>query len=443
MPVLSIKTYYIVEDIRWKPLWLIIAFLFFCIFIWLTSSLTTALIVLAIGLSIYAANHLYWLNRLYCWLAKPVPAKIPQGFGIWEDVFSALYKEQRKINRDRTQLSTTLARFKHAASALPDGIVVLNAQHEIEWCNEPAEFYLGIKLISDVSQPINYLIRDQDFVSYLNSYEYDESIRLKSTLNESILEFKIITYGTKQKLLICRDVTQLEKIDTMRRDFIANVSHELRTPLTVVGGFLETLNDIEGAIPDTTQHYFDMMQEQTSRMRLLIDDLLLLSKIESNTQAPDSDIINIVNQANQLQNDAQGLSLGKHTITLEIDPDLHLIGATREIQSAMSNLLSNAIRYSPDGGIIHITWSLIKGAPVFSVQDHGIGIEAKHIDRLEERFYRVDRGRSRLTGGTGLGLSIVKHILTRHQARLSIESEVGKGSTFSITFPKSRIARVE
>ena len=292
----------------------------------------------------------------------------------------------------------------------------------------------------DENQPINYLVRHGDFVSYLQEQDYSEPIKLKSWRNLDVtLEIQLIPYGTKQKLLICRDVTQLEKIETMRRDFIANVSHELRTPLTVVGGFVETLLDMEGAVPESTRSYFNMMQEQTMRMRLLIDDLLTLSHIESNVQAPENIEIDMPSLLNMIINDAKALSQGKHQIIANIDPHLNLLGATGELQSAMSNLISNAIRYTPTGGEIKVKWELINNQAVFSVSDNGIGIEQKHIDRLTERFYRVDRSRSRETGGTGLGLSIVKHILTRHQAKLEINSELGVGSTFSEVFPKARI----
>lgn len=242
-------------------------------------------------------------------------------------------------------------------------------------------------------------------------------------------------------------MTQLEKVDVMRRDFIANVSHELRTPLTVVGGFLETLSDMEGAVPENLKHYFTMMQEQTGRMRRIIEDLLTLSTIESNTGSPNNCEIEMRSLLQIILNDATGLSQGlnktKHTIHLDADPTLNLSGALEELRSAFSNLVSNAIRYTPESdthgrGEISISWGLRDGQPVFSVSDTGIGIEQKHIDRLTERFYRVDRSRSRETGGTGLGLSIVKHILIRHQAKLEISSEIGVGSTFSAVFPKAR-----
>ncbi len=361
---------------------------------------------------------------------------------MWEDIFASLYQEHRRHSRNQTQLSSALGRFRHAASALPDGVVVLNSANDIEWCNPPAEILLGLDLKQDENQPINYLVRHTDFVNYLQAQEYSDPIKIKSWRNsEVILEIQLIPFGTKQKLLICRDVTQLEKIETMRRDFIANVSHELRTPLTVVGGFVETLLDMDGAVPESTRGYFNMMQEQTTRMRRLIEDLLTLSHIESNAQAPEDTTIEMSALLNMLLNDANGLSQGKHKIFVEAEPQIDLIGAMDELQSALSNLVSNAIRYTPEGGEIHIIWQLRSNQAVFSVKDNGIGIEQLHIDRLTERFYRVDRSRSRETGGTGLGLSIVKHILTRHQAKLEVSSELGVGSTFSVIFPKARIAQ--
>jgi two-component system phosphate regulon sensor histidine kinase PhoR len=398
--------------------------------------------VFATGVVIYLLSHLYWLHKLNLWLKKPVLNNMPDGAGIWEDVFAALYQEHRRHSRSQTQLSTALGRFRHAASALPDGVVVLNAENEIEWCNPPAEVQLGLNLKQDQNQPITYLVRHGDFITYLQEQDYSEPIKLKSWRNAEItLEILLIPFGTKQKLLICRDVTQLEKIEAMRRDFIANVSHELRTPLTVVGGFVETLLDMDGAIPESTRTYFNMMQDQTSRMRRLIEDLLTLSHIESNVQPPEDNEIEMSALLNMLLNDAIALSQGRHQISVEADADLDLIGAVEELQSALGNLVSNAIRYTPQGGNILISWKIGDDHAIFSVKDDGIGIEQQHIDRLTERFYRVDRSRSRETGGTGLGLSIVKHILTRHQAKLEITSELGKGSTFSVVFPKARVLK--
>jgi two-component system phosphate regulon sensor histidine kinase PhoR len=429
-----------VQDIRWSAFWLALLLLFICLVLWATLGAVTALMVFSIAISLYLAKHLYWIHKLHRWYQKPNLSSIPDGSGVWEDIFSDIYRQQRRYTRNRAQISSVLDRFMHAASALPDGIVVLNDKDRIEWCNPPAEIQLGLVLDKDTGQPITYLVRHTDFLKYLQDQDYAEPIKLKSWRNpELTLEMQLIPFSGKQKLLICRDITQVEKLETMRRDFIANVSHELRTPLTVVSGFLETLMDMEGAVPESMRRYFGMMSEQTSRMRHLIEDLLTLSQLESGATAPQDAEIDMQAQLNMLMHEAQSLSQGKHQISLETDPRISISGAAEELHSAFGNLVSNAIRYSPAGGTIKLTWYQRGDEAVFSVQDSGIGIEQKHIDRLTERFYRVDRSRSRETGGTGLGLSIVKHILTRHQARLEIESVLDKGSTFSVVFPKNRV----
>lgn len=432
------------QDIRWKAFWLGLCLIALCLIIGTAKGVTPALIVLAAGLFIYLAGHLYWLNKLQTWLKNPSPDNTPTGLGIWQDIFTALFQNQRKHERAELELKSSLEDFKRATNALPDGIVVLNRRNEIEWCNPPAEAQLGLDLSQDVNQAIHNFVRYGEFINYLQDEHYGEPIQLKSIRNpEIMLQIQLIPFGTEQKLLISRDVTAQEKTDTMRRDFIANVSHELRTPLTVVGGFLETLSDTKGMVTESAKSYFDMMIEQTSRMRRIIEDLLTLSRIESNSEAPEDAVINMAMLLKMIQNDANGLSNGKHKIHLEADKNLNISGSQEELLSAFSNLVSNAIRYTPEGGDIYINWQLRNEQAVFSVRDTGIGIEQKHIDRLTERFYRVDRGRSRDTGGTGLGLAIVKHILTRHQAKLEISSEFGAGSTFSIVFPKSRIAHNE
>ncbi len=430
------------QDIRWRAFWLFFSLLLISLIIWAFESFTLALSVFTIGTLAYLVSHLYWLYRLSEWYNKPELTAIPSGSGTWEDIFAAIYHEQRRHNRSQSQLSSVLDRFQHAASALPDAVVLLDGRDIIEWCNPSAEKLLGLALKSDSGQPINYLMRHTEFIEYLSLKDYTDPIKLISWRDPQVtLELQLVPFGDNQKLLIGRDVSQLEKLEHMRRDFIANVSHELRTPLTVVGGFLETLMDMEGAVPASTRGYFNMMQEQTGRMRRLIEDLLTLSQLESSHHIPADTEIDVTSLLNMVMNEAQSLSNGKHDLTLDADASLALTGAAEELHSAFGNLVSNAVRYTPDGGEIHMMWKMRGNDAAFSVRDTGIGIEQKHIDRLTERFYRVDRSRSRETGGTGLGLSIIKHILTRHQARLEIESELGKGSTFSAVFPRSRLVR--
>jgi len=426
-------------SIRWKAILLITALSVICLFIWLVSGLTLALIAFSASLLLYLARHLYWLNVLHQWLKNPSLRDVPEGSGVWEDVYAALLRYERSNHAKQAELNSALDRFNITANAIPDGLVILNSSNEIEWCTKNAEHQLGLDLAIDKNLPIVNLVRNSHFIAYLYSENYHEPFRLEHRRKaEAILELTLIPLTNKDKLLISRDITQMEKVDSMRRDFIANVSHELRTPLTVVGGFIETLSDMDGVIPDNIRNYFNMMQDQTTRMRRLIEDLLTLSQIESNTQPPEDRPINMSALINMLLNDAKALSQGKHQISAEVTPDLDIIGAADELQSALGNLVSNAVRYTPQGGKIHISWQLRDNQPVFSVRDNGIGIAQQHIDRLTERFYRVDRGRSRETGGTGLGLAIVKHILTRHQAKLEIISEPGIGSTFSALFPSKR-----
>ncbi len=429
-------------DVRWKAFFFICSLSIISLFIWLLSSALIALLTFTLVLLLYFAIQLHGLYQLQQWLKKPVLEDIPEGMSLWEDVFNAILKYERKNNQKKAELNAAFDRFNTVANAIPDGLIILNSSNEIDWCTAKAENQLGLNIATDKNLPIVNLVRNSHFIAYLYNEEFDEPFKLKDARNtEAILEIWIIPLISKQKLLISRDITKLEKVDAMRRDFIANVSHELRTPLTVVGGFLETLADMEGAVPAGIRSYFDMMQDQTTRMRRLIEDLLTLSHIESNTLPPEDRQIEMSSLVNMMHNDARALSNGKHTISVDVDSHLNLSGAADELQSALGNLVSNAVRYTPAGGNIHIAWQLRNNQPVFSVTDDGIGIEQQHIDRLTERFYRVDRGRSRETGGTGLGLSIVKHILTRHQAKLEIKSTLGKGSTFSAVFPEARIVQ--
>jgi len=437
-----------VLDIRWKAGLFICSLSLICIFLWLISGAITALLVFITGLLFYILRHIFWLHQLQVWFKKPSVNEVPEGSGLWEDVFRALLQYERNNQLIQTQLNSALERFSLATSAMPNGLVILSANNEIEWCTPNAEKQLGLDLTTDKNLPIFNLIRESHFIAYLYNGDYDEPFKLKSWRNpDEIFEIQLIPFANNQKLLISRDLTQLEKVEVMRRDFIANVSHELRTPLTVVGGFLETLSDMEGTVPEKLKPYFGMMEEQTKRMSRIIEDLLMLSTIESNTGIPDDNEIDMLGLLKSIQNNAislsQALNKSKLKIHLEADSTLNLKGAVEELQSAFGNLVSNAIRYTPDSkdgkpGELFIHWGLSNGQPTFSIRDTGIGIEEKHINRLTERFYRVDRSRSRETGGTGLGLSIVKHILIRHQAKLEITSKFGFGSTFSITFPKSR-----
>ncbi|MEO1767885.1 phosphate regulon sensor histidine kinase PhoR [Thiobacter aerophilum] len=384
--------------------------------------------------------HLVQLNKLAHWLKDPQLATVPQAGGSWGDLFAQLYQIVRRQSKSRHQLSEALARFRRAGEAMPDGVVILDELDEIEWFNPVAARQLGLNLETDAGRPITYLLRQTQFHEYLAAHNYSEPLILKSTRNpELTLSIQLVPFGAKQKLLIARDISRVEQLETVRRDFVANVSHELRTPLTVVGGFLETLLDHADLSAEQRRHYLETMLDQTRRMQRLVDDLLTLSRLESAANPLQEAPVDVPGLIKRLLAEAQSLSRGRHQVRAEVTTDAWLMGSESELESAFGNLISNAVRYTPTGGEVVLRWETAAEGVCFSVRDSGIGIEPQHIPRLTERFYRVDRSRSRETGGTGLGLSIVKHVLTRHQGRLEIQSEVGKGSTFSACFPASRV----
>ena len=327
-----------------------------------------------------------------------------------------------------------------ATSALPEGVVSLDKTDHIEWCNPLAEQHLGLDRARDIGQQLTYLVRQPEFIEYLAAKDYAEPLQLHGLLGDNlVLSCKLVAYSGNKKLLVTRDVTRFEHIETMRRDFVANVSHELLTPLTVVNGFVETMQDMPSLENDMARRALPMMGEQTMRMTHLVGDLLTLSKLEDRLNVLKEELLDVSALLPACYQVGVALSAGKHQIKLEILSECKLLGSGEELRSAFGNLISNAIRYTPPGGEIMLRWQVNNvGEPVFSVQDSGIGIPAQHIPRLTERFYRVDSSRSRETGGTGLGLAIVKHIASRHQAHLDIGSEEGKGSTFSIVFPFRR-----
>jgi two-component system phosphate regulon sensor histidine kinase PhoR len=384
--------------------------------------------------------HVYWIYQLNKWLKNPKLTTIPNGSGVWEEIFTTLYREYRKQKKSKSELTTILGRFITAAEAIPDGIIALNQKNEIEWCNKPSEKMLDIHLTKDINQPINYLLREISFTEYLNDNKYEGTLKLISWRNTGrSFEIRLVPFGVSQKLLICRDITQIEKNDSIKRDFIANVSHELKTPLTVIVGFLETLSDMKNEFNLKTHSYLQMMLEQSDRMRKLVEDLLQLSSIESNTAPAEKKEINITEIFKKLKRDSDLVSGKLHKINMSINKNITLLGYEKEIYSAFSNLVSNAIRYTKEGGIIAVIWDVKDQKPFFEVQDSGIGIDEKLIPRLTERFFRIDADRSRNSGGTGLGLSIVKHVCIRHQAQIEITSQVGKGSEFKIIFPQERL----
>ncbi len=400
----------------------------------------TTLACYIIALLLLVIHYRRQLTVLDKWL-QGKQSTLPDRSGRWGDVFARLTRLMRDQSQSYQQINFALERLQRATSAMPEGVVIMDEIHRIEWGNPVAEKHLGINSNLDAGQHITHLVRQTQFTEYLAAHNYSEPLIIKQSRHRGLtLSLQFVPYGDKQKLLISRDVTRLERVQTMRRDFVANVSHELRTPLTVIGGFLETLSE-EGssADPETSKWALTLMMDQTKRMQRLVEDLLTLSRLEDTENLAREASINIPEMLRELYHEAQSLSAGRHRISLSLDTDAKLLGSMDELRSAFGNLVSNAIRYTVDGGEISLNWAIRDGQGVFSVQDSGIGIEAEHIPRLTERFYRVDRGRSRETGGTGLGLAIVKHVLTCHQAKLEIFSEPGKGSCFSARFPAVRL----
>ena len=389
------------------------------------------------GLVVMLVWHLNHLRQLLDWLEGPLNAPLPRGRGAWEIAFAGLHRRVRVRLGQQKALSETLDRFMRAFQALPDGVIAFDRHRHIDWINERAEIHFALSAEVDRGQALTNLIRHPDFVTYLDSGKYEEPLIYRGGRVEGVtLLLQIIPYGEDQNLLVSRDISQLERMETMRRDFIANVSHELKTPLTVVAGFSEMLaDDYASCSEEEVAHYLKLICEQNARMQRLIEDLLTLSSLETGSSAPVEERVDLAPMLRSILADAQALSGGRHEISLSIETPSIIKGCANELRSAFGNLAGNAVRYTPQGGKIDLVWRLRDGFGEFIVADTGIGIAPQHLPRLTERFYRVDRSRSRETGGTGLGLAIVKHVLTRHHATLEIESEAGKGSRFLARFP--------
>ena len=414
------------------------------LFIWLVEGLTPALFFLCGVLFLGNLFHLRNLAALTRWLQKSPAALVPQSSGSWEELSAGLYRMLRGTRQSQDQLSATLARFQEAAAAMPDGVMMLDENDRIEWCNPKAERHFGLEMSMDRGSQITYLVRQPEFAVYLNARHYSEPLILRAARNtELTLSVQLVPYSDQHSLVISRDITQWEKAETARGDFVANVSHELRTPLTVVGGFLETLADMEDNNPKVVRRSIELMREQTMRMRRLVEDLLTLSKLESGPATLTEEHIDMQALISTLVHEGEQLSRARHRFRVDIVAEQRLLGSVTELHSAFGNLVSNAVRYTPSAGEIHISWKRDNDQGVFAVEDTGFGIAHEHIPRLTERFYRIDRSRSRETGGTGLGLAIVKHVLNRHQAKLEITSQVGKGSRFAAVFPRRRLITTE
>ena len=401
--------------------------------------LRTALCFALVMLVLQALFTTFHTQRLWRLLDAPVYGEVPSAPGVWGEIYYRLHKLAKRWHAQVRQVEQQHSRFIQGIQASPNGVAMLDDTDQIEWCNAIAETHFGLDAKRDLRQHITHLVRQPDFVRYLASQHYEEVLIMRGMgLNrQHVLSVQIFPYGENRKLILTQDITELERTDSMRRDFVANVSHELKTPLTVLSGFLETMREIPLNEADRAR-YLEMMEQQSARMQNIVRDLLVLANLEGDGKPPSDDVLDMRAVLRHLEEDADNLSSGRHRIAFKVDEALTVSGSETEIVSALANLVTNAIRYTPDGGTIDVTWQRIRDRAVFSVRDSGLGIPAEHIPRLTERFYRVDRSRSRDTGGTGLGLAIVKHVLQRHHADLEIKSEEGRGSTFLVKFPAAR-----
>jgi two-component system phosphate regulon sensor histidine kinase PhoR len=425
----------------WREIWILLGVLAGGLA--LGALLRHPFLVPTIGLLIYAASQLRRLHQLHKWLLSDKSGELPDVAGPWGDVFHQTRKLVRQSARRADELTDALTRFQSAAAAMPDAVVILSEQEEIEWANPPAAVLLGVDYPRDHGMRLLNLVRDPEFTQYLRDADFSEPLEMASSSRPDLtVSLQIVPYGTDLKLILAHDVTRLHRLEQMRRTFVANVSHELRTPVTVLGGYVETLSGIDDLRSDDLKKHLAIMHEQAVRMQRLVDDLLMLSRLETAPPRLKEEVVDVAALLAGLKEQAEILSgAAKHHVTLDAEPDLKLLGSREELHSAFMNLINNAVRYTPREGTITLRWYADDGGAKFSVADTGEGIAPEHIPHLTERFYRVDTARSRASGGTGLGLSIVKHVLLRHNAHLEVQSELGRGSNFTCLFPAPRIVR--
>ena len=351
--------------------------------------------------------------------------------------------EAEQMKSDQSRFTARIDRYRLSLSALPEGVVLFRQGHTVEWCNPAAEKHLGIKLTTHLGMSLNLVFDNPKIVEYLESGDYSKPIEIKSHEPGRILLLFAVVADKTHFIMVTRDITEQRRIDSMRKDFVANVSHELRTPLTVITGFLDMILRGKELDEKTLHEHLCLMQQEAERMQSLVNDLLSLSRLESKDEQESEppEVVNMAKLVASLAEDGVALSRGRHTIDTDISCNQAVLGQVDELRSACLNLVTNAVRYTPDGGKIEISWRYDpkEESAIFAVQDNGIGIDAEDIPRLTERFYRVDKSRSREKGGTGLGLAIVKHVAIRNHCRLDIQSEPGKGSTFSLIFPKDSL----
>lgn len=393
-----------------------------------------------------AALYLLWQQRnlrtLLRWLRRGSDASAPpEQFGVFENICTEIDRLRDRHKKRKKKLSRYLHQFRQAARALPDATVVLDGKARVKWANRAAEAILGIRWPGDLDERVTNLVRKPEFRAFLDQLNADKTLDMASPVDSAVyLNIRLAAYGDDEWLLVARDVTELQIAHQSRSDFVANVSHELRTPVTVFRGYLEALEQQQDRAPPEWRPVLEQLNLHAARMQSIIEELLLLSRLEQRDTVSAQETVMVPELLSDLQREAIRLSGDNaHLFSLEIDPNLHLSGNPRELYSAFSNIVFNAVTYTPPRGVIRIRWYRDELGAHLEVRDEGIGIPAQHLARITERFYRVDSGRARTRGGTGLGLAIVKHVLQRHDASLHIESEEGRGSLFRCDFPPQRI----
>lgn len=398
---------------------------------------------LVFGLAVYTGWMLRQLLRFHRWLAEHPAGDLPDARGLWGEIFSTIHRQRQSAARRQQRLQEVINQIQASTAALSEAVVMMDRDGRLQWWNASADRLLGLRDPTDKGQHVTNLIRDPRFVTYYETGSHSEPLNLDSPSSRNVhLQFAITRYGQGERLMVVRDITRLHNLELMRKDFVANVSHELRTPLTVVIGYLETLLDSEDALTSRWNRALQQMQKQATRMHSLLNDLLLLSRLETTDTTPDEEPVSVHLMLARIRDDAMAFSAERqHRITLHSETEQPLVGIAGELRSAFSNLIFNAVKYTPDGSAIQIRWWHDDADAHLQVMDNGPGIAPEHISRLTERFYRIDSSRNSHTGGSGLGLAIVKHVLLRHQGRLEITSELGKGSCFTCHFPASRLVR--
>ncbi|MFT4580668.1 MAG: two-component system phosphate regulon sensor histidine kinase PhoR [Gammaproteobacteria bacterium] len=412
------------------------------VFGWMFGDITSTLLV---ALALY----ILWIHRnigqLLSWIRDRKNHEAPDLPGVFEDLCREMDYSRERHRKRKKKLGSYLKQFRLATRALPDGTLVLDERGAVTWANKAATAYLGIRWPDDAGQRITNLIRLPEIAEFVDKNKELSNIDITSPINPDIhLNVRITPYGNGQRLFVARDVTQLHRANRIRRDFVANVSHELRTPITVLRGYLENMSSEREQCPPAWQKAMEQMLEHVARMQSIVEDLLVLSKLEQSDEIEHVEVVSVTSLIADIQSESQLLNTRyEHMFALEVDTSVEIFGSAKELHSCFSNLVYNAIHYSGKSKVIEIRWYQDDSGAHLSVKDNGIGIAQQHLVRLTERFYRVDTARDRSQGGTGLGLAIVKHVLTRHGGSLHIESELEKGSTFRCDFPLKSIVTPE